>query len=178
MWDLISRRSVLAALACAAFAAASPAGATPPWPLPPVPPAEDQQPLWAVLDTFHGAAARADGATYFAQLTPDAVFIGTDASERWTVEELRAYAEPHFRQGKGWLYQPLQRAVVFSPDRKVAWFDEQLFNESYGRTRGSGVLVLTPEGWKIAQYVLSFPVPNGLAKELTGRIREVDRLGP
>ena len=36
---------------------------------------------------------------------PDAVFIGTDAGERWTIDEFEAYAEPHFSAGRGWTYR-------------------------------------------------------------------------
>ena len=36
-----------------------------------------------VLDAFHNAAARADWTTYFDLMSDDAVFIGTDVSERW-----------------------------------------------------------------------------------------------
>jgi hypothetical protein len=33
------------------------------------------------------------------------------------------------------------------------------------------VLVRRPEGWRIAQYALSFPIPNDLAQDMTKRIR-------
>ncbi|WP_312685611.1 nuclear transport factor 2 family protein, partial [Brevundimonas nasdae] len=38
-----------------------------------------------VVDQMHQAAARADGPAYFETFTPDARFIGTDATERWTL---------------------------------------------------------------------------------------------
>ncbi len=114
------------------------------------------------LDALHAAAARADGAAYFALFTPDARFIGTDASERWTLSEFRAYAEPYFARGQGWTYTPVERTVTLAPIQCmcVAWFDEVLDSQSYGVTRGSGVLRKTRAGWKIEQYVLSFAVPN------------------
>ena len=40
-----------------------------------------------------------------------------------------------------------------------------------GECRGSGVLVRGERGWRIAQYVLSLPVPNELALDLVQRIR-------
>ena len=49
----------------------------------------------AVLDRFHLAASKAQFNDYFALFTPDAVFIGTDASERWTVEQFKAYAKQY-----------------------------------------------------------------------------------
>lgn len=126
----------------------------------------------AVLDRFHGAAAKADGKEYFACLAPDAIFIGTDASERWTVPQFRAFCEPYFSKGKGWTYTASERHVYLAPDLRSAWFDESLDNESYGKVRGSGVLRLDGERWRITQYVLSIPVPNELAKDLVQRIRE------
>ena len=37
-----------------------------------------------LLDNFHSAASKAQFNEYFATFTPDGVFIGTDATERWT----------------------------------------------------------------------------------------------
>ncbi len=118
----------------------------------------------AVLDDFHAAASEADGPRYFGHFTPDGVFIGTDATERWDVGAFKAYAEPHFSKGKGWTYTPIRRNVMFGADGRTAWFDEQLRNEKYGVTRGSGALVLLEGRWRIAHYVLSFPIPNDKAK--------------
>ena len=134
--------------------------------------ATSQAEISAVLDAFHGAASRADGPAYFGLFAPGGVFIGTDVSERWSVAEFRAYAEPIFSKGRGWTYRPRSRSVVLGPDGRTAWFDEVLDSESYGTSRGTGVLVRRPEGWRIAQYALTFPIPNELAKEFTSRIRE------
>ncbi|MES2835613.1 MAG: nuclear transport factor 2 family protein [Pseudomonadota bacterium] len=127
----------------------------------------------AVLDRMHAAAASADGAVYFSQFTPDARFIGTDAGERWSLTEFRAYAEPYFAQGRGWTYAPRDRVLTLAPldCRCVVWFDELLDNASYGETRGSGVLRLTDDGWKIEQYVLSIPVPNDKARAVVALIQ-------
>lgn len=126
-----------------------------------------------VLDRFHRAAATADGDTYFSLLADDAVYIGTDASERWSVDELRAFAEPYFDRGQGWTYEPTSRNIDLDEDRSTAWFDEILDNETYGTTRGTGVLTRTEGGWRIVQYHLTIPVPNEIAKEVVERIRKV-----
>ena len=127
----------------------------------------------AAIDALHAAAARADGADYFDRFTPDARFIGTDATERWTLAEFRAYAEPYFTRGQGWTYTPVERTVTIAPIQCmcIAWFDEVLENDRYGVTRGSGVLRKTRAGWKIEQYVLSFAVPNDRAGAVVGAIR-------
>ena len=127
----------------------------------------------AVLDRLHATASAADGAAYFDLFTPDARFIGTDAAERWSLAEFRAYAEPHFSQGRGWTYEPTARTVSIAEIdcRCVAWFDEVLESASYGTVRGSGVLRLTDDGWKVSQYVLSFAVPNDDAEAVVDVIR-------
>ena len=129
------------------------------------------------LDRFHDAASKADEKAYFDLFAPDGVFIGTDAAERWPVEAFRKYVVTRFAEGQGWTYRPRQRHVTLAPIPCgcMAWFDETLDNAVYGTARGSGVLSLTPGGWKIAQYVLSFPIPNPLAKELTGKIRTFEK---
>ncbi|MBM3990837.1 MAG: hypothetical protein FJ298_07490 [Planctomycetes bacterium] len=124
-----------------------------------------------LLDRFHAAAARADAADYFACLAAEAVFLGTDAKERWSVPQFRAYCEPYFAQGKGWTYVATERHVCLARDRASAWFDERLASATYGEVRGSGALRRDGERWRITQYVMSLPVPNELAQELVERIR-------
>ena len=137
----------------------------------------DEAAVGQVLDRFHAAAAHSDYDGYFGLFTPDGVFIGTDAAERWTVPQFRAYAKPAFAAGKGWVYHPRSRHVTLAPVacRCVAYFDELLDSKSYGTSRGTGVLTKGPHGWKIAQYALTFPIPNDLAKDITDRIKVFEK---
>ena len=64
------------------------------------------------LDDFHDAAARADEARYFAHFSDDAVFLGTDATERWNLAAFRAFAHPHFAAGKAWSFHATRRAIT------------------------------------------------------------------
>lgn len=141
-------------------------------PLPPETPDETKARVSAALDALHSAAARADG-VYFSLFAPEAVFYGTDATERWTLPEFRAYAEPIFARGQGWTYTSTERHVFVDADGDTAWFDERLANKKYGEVRGSGVLVLRNGAWLVAQYNLSFPVPNALATDLVARIESL-----
>lgn len=127
----------------------------------------------ATLNQFHDAASRADASRYFSLFTRDAIYIGTDAAERWTVDEFRAFAEPYFNKGRGWTYTPRQRHVTIAdiPCKCVAWFDELLDNAGYGTSRGTGVLIEQDGKWKISQYALTFPIPNDLAKGMTEQIK-------
>lgn len=124
----------------------------------------------AVLDDWHQAASVADEARYFGHFAPNGVFMGTDATERWTVGEFRVWARPYFAKGKAWNFKPRDRHIAFSGDGKVAWFDEMLDTANLGVCRGSGVLTLTGGVWKISQYNLSIPIPNALADGIVGQI--------
>jgi len=126
----------------------------------------------AVLDDFHDAASEGDGERYFSHFAPDAVFFGTDASERWTLSEFRAYALHRFEQGTSWTYHPRARNVFLAADGDTAWFDEALFNEKYGECRGTGVLVRLGGRWRIAQYNLTIPIPNEIALDVVEMIRQ------
>lgn len=127
-----------------------------------------------VLSSFHQAASDADGDLYFSLFAANAVFLGTDATERWSVDEFKAFAEPYFSEGRGWTYTKTERHVYVSVAGETAWFDEMLWNEKYGTCRGTGVLVLTEDGWRIAQYNLTFPIPNDLSGDFTSKIKELE----
>lgn len=139
------------------------------------PEASSKAAVAAVLDDWHAAAAAADEARYFAHFAPDAVFLGTDATERWSVEDFRRYAHPYFAKGKAWSFKAVERHISFSPDRSVAWFDERLDTPNLGPARGSGVLVRAADSWRIAHYDLSVPIPNALMKEIKQRIEEIGK---
>jgi SnoaL-like domain len=124
----------------------------------------------AVLDEFHAAAAAADERRYFATLTADMVFLGTAPEERWEGGAWRDFVHSRFSRGKGWAYAPSDRSVVIASDGRTAWFDETVVNDHFGACRGSGVLSLENDTWRIAQYNLTIPVPDELVPELVSQI--------
>jgi len=134
--------------------------------------ATSKQAINQVIDNFHQAASDADSERYFDLLSEDGVFLGTDGTERWSKKEFRSYVEPYFKQGKGWTYISTKRHINLSSDGTTAFFDELLINNNYGHCRGSGVLWKTSTGWKIAQYNLSVPLPNDIAKEIVAKINQ------
>jgi len=133
-----------------------------------------------VLADWHDAAADADLDRYFGHMGPGTVFLGTDASERWSLEEFRAFARPYFERGRAWTYVPRSRHVMVGPCGRAAWFDEVLDNESFGQCRGTGTMVFDPEAerWRIAHYNLTVPVPNELLDDVVRMIRERDASPP
>lgn len=136
--------------------------------------ADEQPGLTATLDNFHHAAARADMTDYFQVMTDDVVFLGTDGSERWQGQDFRDFVASHFSQGRGWNYRPLERNVMLAADGQTAWFDETLQHDDLGLCRGSGVLVKSSGGWRIAQYNLSIPVPNAMVLDVVKDIAALD----
>ena len=123
-----------------------------------------------VLDGYHQAAANGELDIYFDLMSDDGVFIGTDAQERWVKQEFRQYSSG----SNGWVYTPQQRNVNITPDGLSAWFDEALLSQSYGSSRGSGVLIRAAVGWKISQYHLTLPIPNGMVRGITDQIKEYE----
>jgi ketosteroid isomerase-like protein len=116
--------------------------------------------IGAMLDDFHAAAARADETAYFAHFTDQAVFLGTDATERWTKDQFLSYAHPRFASGTAWSFRALERHIDVDPDGRIAWFDESLTTGRLGPARGTGVVVKQGGRWRIAQYSLSITIPN------------------
>ncbi len=153
------------------------------------PAARAERDVASVIDAFHAAAAASDEGAYFALFARQGVFLGTDASERWSVSAFREYAHPHFAAGRGWTYVPRDRHISFAAAGEVAWFDELLDHGKYGELRGSGVLVREARAsgasdasgasagsgasgaWKIAQYNLTFTVPNAAAAQVVPLLR-------
>lgn len=157
------RLTLVASLAMLA-ACASPA----PAPGPDV--AAERAAVDSVLTALHATASAGDWDRYFALYAPDAVFFGTDATERWDMAAFRGYAA----NSSGWTYDMTERHVFLDAEANTAWFDERLMNAAYGESRGTGVLVKGDSGWKIVQYNLTFPIPNNLAREFTARIMAQD----
>ncbi len=120
-----------------------------------------------LMTKWHHAAAVADFNTYFGLLHEKSVFMGTDATERWSKTEFISFAKPFFDKKRAWDFTAIDRHINFSQDGKMAWIDEILDTKNMSLCRGSGVLILENRKWKIMQYVLSMTIPNALANDVT-----------
>ncbi len=126
-----------------------------------------------VLDDWHNAAAEGDFERYFNHFAGDsAIFMGTDASEYWTIAEFKPWAKPYFEDDMACSYAPVQRHIYISESGRFAWFVASLANPGLGTVRGSGVLVKADTTWKIAHYNLSIPIPNSIADTVVAQIEE------
>ena len=124
-----------------------------------------------LLNNWHLAATKAD-TSFFDYLDSNAIYIGTDASERWTRSEFEVFALPYFRKGKAWEFKTIERKVYLTDIDDIAWFDETL-DTWMGVCRSSGVVRKMKNGeWKIKHYHLSCTVPNDKIKQFIDLIKE------
>ena len=135
--------------------------------------AEDQNTsINSLLDGLHQDAHEGNFKAYFARYAKNAFFLGTDKTERWTIEEFKAYARPAFNDGHGWTYSVVERNLEGDGDTR--WFDEILFNEKLGHCRGTGVVQLINNEWKIAHYALTMLVPNTIAADVGSQTQQAE----
>ena len=112
-----------------------------------------------VMDDWHQAAAVADENTFFGTMTEESIYIGTDASERWTKKAMMDFAMPYFQRESAWSFTAKSRNVTISDDGDLAWADE-LLDTWMGDCRSTAILKKMGKEWKIAYYHLSIAVPN------------------
>ena len=97
-------------------------------------------------------------------MSENSVFIGTAPNERWTKSQFITFAKPFFDKGKAWDFKAKNRKWSYSEDRKTAWFDEELSTWMQD-CRGTGVVQLINEEWKIVFYDLHVLIENEKIKE-------------
>ena len=156
------RRALVMAMVLGAFSPACGGGPPPPAMAKAADSGAAEKDIAHVLDDLHEAAARAEEARYFGHFAPGAVFLGTDATERWSLEDFRTWAHPKFASGKAWTMKARRRSVMVARTGDFAWFDEDLDTKSMGPARGSGVLVHggSDGHWRIVHYALALTIPN------------------
>ena len=134
--------------------------------------AKETQQVNAFIDEWHDDAAHARS-RFFDKMAPGAVYIGTDKTERWTRDELKAWSKKYFERPSAWAFTPIKRHVAFSADKQFIWFDEQL-NTQMGVCQASGVVQRPASGLQILHYQLSLAVPNELVDQFKDAIRKVE----
>ena len=134
----------------------------------------ETQAINTLIDGLHRDADRGEFQTYFDRYTPNAVFMGTDKTERWTIDEFKRYAAPAFADGHGLSYTVIERNVEGDGDTR--WFDEILLNEKLGHCRGTGVVQRINGEWKLAHYSLTLLIPNDIAADVGVSTQQADGL--
>lgn len=134
----------------------------------------EMQAINRLIDGLHRDADSGEFQSYFDRYTPTAVFMGTDKTERWTIDAFKQYAAPAFADGHGWSYTVVERNVEGHGDTR--WFDEILLNKKLGHCRGTGVVQRINGEWKLAHYSLTLLIPNDIAAAVGVSTQEADGL--
>ncbi|MDP5099055.1 MAG: nuclear transport factor 2 family protein [Crocinitomicaceae bacterium] len=117
-----------------------------------------------LIDNWHLAATKADFSGYFDVMDETFVFLGTAPDERWGKEDFSAFSKPYFDKGQAWDFKAKNRVWMFSKNKKIAWFDEDLETWMEG-CRGSGIVIKKKGEWKIVYYNLTVLIENEKIKE-------------
>jgi hypothetical protein len=123
------------------------------------------------MDNWHKAAATADEEVFFGSMTAEGVYLGTDKTEKWTRDEMAEWASEYFQKESAWSFTAMERDVYFSEDGTTAWLNEKL-DTWMGVCKGTAVLVLNEEGWKIALYDLSVTIDNDKIDQFLELVKE------
>lgn len=138
--------------------------ATPPPPPPPPPPAPiasavERVRIDSLMDAWHLAAALADEDSFFGAMADDAIYLGTDKTERWEKSVFQDWSAEYFEKESAWDFTAFDRVIYFNEEENLAWFEESL--ETWmGPCRGSGVLTLKDGEWLIRHYNLTMLIDN------------------
>jgi hypothetical protein len=123
-----------------------------------------QKNLDQFIDDWHLAATQTNFNAYFGAMDTSFVFLGTAPGERWTKAQFAAFSKPYFDKGKAWDFKATNRVWMYSANKKMAWFDEDLDTWMRG-CRGSGILVKKKGEWKLVYYNLTVLIENEKIKE-------------
>lgn len=127
-------------------------------------PSSDLTAITHTLDEWHAAASLGDSSGFFSRMTPDAVYIGTDATERWTRTSMGKDLGKHFDGKKAWHFIASNRHYAATGNPNVIHIDENL-QTWMGPCRGSGLVRKINGKWYISLYNLANTVPNAHIKE-------------
>jgi len=111
------------------------------------------------MDTWHLAAAEANAEEFFGMMDENAIYIGTDKTERWLRDELREWAAKAFESESAWTFKATERNWQLHLDQQFAVCDE-LLTTWMGPCRSTAVLSWGNEGWKIIHYQLAVTIDN------------------
>lgn len=131
----------------------------------------EAQAIHQFMDAWHKAAATADEGVFFGSMSEDAIYLGTDESERWLRDELKEWSAEYFKRDKAWAFKPYDRQLYWSDNQRIVWFEEKL--ETWmGPCRGSGILMRKGDGWVLKHYNLAALVPNDVIQDFIKLIEE------
>lgn len=116
------------------------------------------------IDAWHRAAATADSVSYFAFMSSDCRFLGTDPAEDWDKASFFNAVKSAFDKAPAWDYIASERHFKWIIPGKVVHFYEKL-DTWMGACRGSGLVENFNGTWKITFYNLANTIPNAIVDE-------------
>lgn len=128
----------------------------------------------SLINNWHYAASVADSETFFGFMADDAIYLGTDATERWTKKEFYDWSYKYFQRNSAWTLKPLNRFIIIDDENNIAWFDESL-DTGMGPCRGSGVLKKINNEWKLIHYNLALTIPNEAISDIKKLLEDLER---
>ncbi len=117
-----------------------------------------------VIDNWHKAAAVGDSVGFFSLMTPDAIYLGTDETERWDRTSMGKDLGKYFNGKKAWKFIPYNRIYTSLGSKNFILFDECL-QTWMGPCKSTGRLTRVKGQWKISYYNLNVAVPNDVVNE-------------
>jgi hypothetical protein len=129
--------------------------------------------IHSILDDWHMAAATADEEKFFGTMSEEAIYLGTDKTERWKRDELRQWSTRAFERDTAWAFTSYDRELYFSEDGRTAWFEE-LLETWMGPCRGSGVLMYRDSLWTLEHYNLAMLIDNDDVQAVLEVIQQQD----
>ena len=141
----------------------------------------DEADILNALETLQGEAWLKCGEKFLsaAELAKGGYIIVYQESEsegmQFSTNRGMPFSKPYFDRGNAWSFTAVERHIYFSADGRMAWFDE-LLDTWMQLCRGSGVAVLTEDGWKVSHYVLSLTMPNDAVNAAIALKKEADSL--
>ena len=126
-----------------------------------------------LISNWHQSAANANLDEYMNLMDSGFIYVGTDATEKWSKKGFATFCKPYFDKKKTWDFKSLDRSVNL--DQNTAWFYE-ILETHMGTCRGSGILKFHNQQWKLKQYVLSLAIPNEDMNEVKQVIHSNDSI--
>jgi ketosteroid isomerase-like protein len=115
--------------------------------------------LDSLMERWHLAAAEADAKHFFELMADDAIYIGTDPTERWLASELQEWSQAAFEEAPAWDFKALERNWGIDSSKTLAWCDE-ILQTWMGKCRATAILRKEEDCWRIIHYQLSVTVLN------------------
>ena len=122
---------------------------------------QDSIAIETLMNLWHQSASKSNASIFFDSLMwPEAIYLGTDISEKWKRDELKYWSASAFEKDTAWDFKVNRRSIYKNEfDNNIIWLEEDLLTWM-GPCRGSAVLIKKNQQWKIMHYNLAVAVSN------------------